>query len=353
MKGCHTNIRIVICCEECPCRQMSAAGGEQLFRAGMFTGAITDQQLQALTPDSISVRVRTAIHAGLLRVHSKRLAKAKLQDCLQWAYDAYASELAAGGESLSNLLLAEQIPAWVFRVAVEFKWVPYPPQRQERRQKIHPDAWIPGSRTIWWEWVPLPESELVESFGGYRVQKGYRAWFTRSLESRIAHWHAEALTRSAADLGPSARAGELAPKLDEAAPVQPAFVMNGVNEKESDPPAVSWGDIEISFLSDERVQIKRAKQTETRNYGEMGFEDGRNGKPRQAWLVLRTLAESNGIIRHAAKAGEDWKRVEKRIQDIRKILRTHFGIPTDPVPFVEGIGYRARFVINCSSSFHT
>jgi len=115
----------------------------------------------------------------------------------------------------------------------------------------------------------------------------------------------------------------------------------------------TWGAIEISFLSEERVQIRNAATTETRNYAEFGFQDGRNGKPNRAWEAFRVLAAESGIIRDAAKTGGKWPDVEKRIQEIRKVLRKHFQISADPIPFVEGTGYQARFKISCSPSFHT
>src|SRR5205085_1250219 len=59
----------------------------------------------------------------------------------------------------------------------------------------------------------------------------------------------------------------------------------------------TWGTIEISFLSDERVQIRNGKKTETYNYAELGFADQRNGTPTQAWGALRILAERGGCIK--------------------------------------------------------
>jgi hypothetical protein len=117
--------------------------------------------------------------------------------------------------------------------------------------------------------------------------------------------------------------------------------------------ATTWENIEISFLSDERVQIRAGKKIETRNYAELFFEDRRSGKPRQAWETLRTLAEQRGLIRQPTRAHQDWAYIEKRIQDIRKIFRDHFGISSDPIPFVEGAGYQARFKIGCGPSYRT
>jgi len=115
----------------------------------------------------------------------------------------------------------------------------------------------------------------------------------------------------------------------------------------------TWENIEISFLSDERVQIRNGTKFETRNYAEFGFEDRRSGKPNQAWENLRALAEKRGLIREPPRAHQNWPRVEKRIQETRKILRNHFGISSDPIPFVEGAGYQARFKIGCGSSYDT
>jgi hypothetical protein len=118
-----------------------------------------------------------------------------------------------------------------------------------------------------------------------------------------------------------------------------------------------WQGVEISFLSEERVQIRCGTNTETRNYGELGFADlrGKRGRPKPnlAWVTLRAMAQQNGMIRDGAKAGATWLKVEKRIQEIRKVLRKHFSITSDPVPFVKGTGYQACFKIGCGPSFHT
>lgn len=112
----------------------------------------------------------------------------------------------------------------------------------------------------------------------------------------------------------------------------------------------TWKDIEITFLSDERIQIRGGR---TYNYAEFGFNDRRGGKPNFAWETLRTMAREGGIIRDGAKVTAEWPKVEKRIQEIRKVLRKHFGITADPIPFVQGTGYRALFKIGCSRSFDT
>lgn len=115
--------------------------------------------------------------------------------------------------------------------------------------------------------------------------------------------------------------------------------------------ATTWDGIEVEFISEERVQVRNGAHTQSLNYAEFGFEDSRNGKPNRAWVVLRIFAERRGMIRQAAEAGQNWSKVEKRIQEIRRVFRAHFGISADPIPFIEGTGYRASFKIGCRPSY--
>jgi hypothetical protein len=117
--------------------------------------------------------------------------------------------------------------------------------------------------------------------------------------------------------------------------------------------ARNWESIEILFLSDHRIQIRvNGKSMEALNFAEFGFADGRTQNPNKAWELLRVLAEERGIIRNGNAVGEDWAKVEKRMQEIRKVLREYFALPDDPIPFV-GTGYQSRFKISCTRSFHT
>lgn len=116
----------------------------------------------------------------------------------------------------------------------------------------------------------------------------------------------------------------------------------------------SWEEIKISFLSDQRIQITGPKWTQTLNYAEFGFNDHRTGKPTSAWKALLILAKNSGpITEYSLGPHMKWSNFEKRMGEIRRVFRKHFGLPDDPLPYVKNTGYKARFRISCGQSFET
>jgi len=118
-----------------------------------------------------------------------------------------------------------------------------------------------------------------------------------------------------------------------------------------------WDDVVVVFLSDERVQITVGTQTETRNYAEMGFASKKNGTPIRAWEMLRMIAIEEGILKVASDSRK-WAEVEKRVQEIRRIFRSVFGLADDPLPYIkrtrrdpEDFGYHAQFKIGLGPSY--
>jgi hypothetical protein len=118
------------------------------------------------------------------------------------------------------------------------------------------------------------------------------------------------------------------------------------------PGSRSWQEIEISFLSDERVEICDGPRRETRNYSELGFEDRRSEKPNRAWVALRELAQGAGTIPTAKIQGKQLAQLQKRIEEIRERLRNHFQIATDPIPF-SGTAYQISFKLSRRLSYDT
>lgn len=113
----------------------------------------------------------------------------------------------------------------------------------------------------------------------------------------------------------------------------------------------SWSEIEIAFLSDERIEICIGVDRKTYNYTEFGFEDRRDGKPNRAWEMLREMSSSGGTISRPLP-GKYKAKIQKPIEQIRKKLCSHFGMQTDPIPF-NGNTYQASFKIRRRLSFET
>jgi hypothetical protein len=132
---------------------------------------------------------------------------------------------------------------------------------------------------------------------------------------------------------------------------QPSVLASGDNAKRTNQ---RWEDIEIRFLSDERVHIfTDGKPGNTMNFAEMGFEDrrGEGGKPTQAWQLLKALSRKDGIFPATGISGQQG--IQKRAQKIRHVLCHHFSITENPFPFVEGTGYKTRFKITRSPACQT
>jgi len=135
------------------------------------------------------------IHAGLLRIHSKRLEKAKRAPCLREAYDVFASTLRDDGYPLTDECLCEQIPAWVLQWAWAKKWLGPP---MKANSEYSPVRFLDDPRPSQPNFILVPDDELTVQFGEGRVTENYKTDFIKMLESRIVYWQAEALSPSRA-----------------------------------------------------------------------------------------------------------------------------------------------------------
>ena len=89
-----------------------------------------------------------------------------------------------------------------------------------------------------------------------------------------------------------------------------------------------WKSIIIQFLNPNRVSISVGKYQHETNYADMGFSDGRNSKPNQQWVFLRTLARIGGEM--TWKDSEAQKKYKKTKELLSESLRTYFPIDDDP-----------------------
>jgi hypothetical protein len=163
-------------------------------------------------PREISGELRKRIRAGLLRVHSKRLERtADLKTCLRECYDVYATLLRDAGWPLTEMLLTEFLPAWVYQWGVAKEWFPYPPNYSGPKQVLGSyqivsiEEWrddpfeaprIPSqfeASRIPSQHVPIPEPLLKVHSGCDRAPDWYKEVTLKALASRISWWQAEVL----------------------------------------------------------------------------------------------------------------------------------------------------------------
>jgi hypothetical protein len=119
-------------------------------------------------------------------------------------------------------------------------------------------------------------------------------------------------------------------------------------------PALKWEDVDISLLSDERIQVQIVSQRATCNYAEFGCVDQRTGRANKVWEMLKTLARAHGVIPDINRTDtKGWPAMEKRLERLRKLLKYQFHLSEDPLPFRRGTGYRLRCKIGNAASFDT
>lgn len=172
----------------------------------------------------------------------------------------------------------------------------------------------------------------------------------RPVREMVSRWSGGLLMAVRQEFRKSTLWHEFEGLLIELAAVETPPALSG---QETGQKEVDWEDIEITFVSDERVQVRMGGKNSTFNYDEMGFMDRRSGKPNQGWRLLRTLAQVKGVIPNSARNGKDFIAVGKGMERLRHGLRARFKIASDPVPFDEARGYCCRFKVECGPAFNT
>lgn len=82
-----------------------------------------------------------------------------------------------------------------------------------------------------------------------------------------------------------------------------------------------WNDIKITFLSDEEILIQYGDESDHRKFNFAGFEDKRNGKPINSWVVL---CEAGKKGREISFSFNNRRQVEKIAQTLNKKLSNLF-----------------------------
>ena len=84
---------------------------------------------------------------------------------------------------------------------------------------------------------------------------------------------------------------------------------------------VQWGDIKVTFLSNEEFLVQWGEENTSRRFNHAGFEDRRNGRPVRSWTTLCKAASRSGEMPFTIN---NRVQIEKIAQDLNKKLNTLF-----------------------------
>ncbi len=111
------------------------------------------------------------------------------------------------------------------------------------------------------------------------------------------------------------------------------------------PQGTEWPMVKIDFVSDEVINVSCTANGRRFEPDQLGLKNKKNGKPKEAWFLLKQFALTGGIL--PLREAEHPKTMEKRKQELSRSLRESFGLDTDPIEATNG-EYRTLFVISAS-----
>lgn len=127
------------------------------------------------------------------------------------------------------------------------------------------------------------------------------------------------------------------------------FLKKDKSEKKESklPENLRWEEIAIKFQDEEKIRIKTKDRAFGVTFREMGFEDGRNGKPNQQWELLKLFASKGGELDWDKPEAKD--NLKKKKQLLAETLQEFFQIKEDPFfPYeIEG-KYKLKFHVSIS-----
>lgn len=287
------------------------------------------------------------IKAGLAAAHadvieSSRQNGSKIRRVsMQKAFDLLAQEYFSAG-LLTDSLLTDSIPLMVYDAAVAGGWQTGTPERNIRCTVRYGHYWVPKE-------TPAMLQNLFEP-------QRWR-WRGKLSGAKSGLGDKESAENRGTE-GPARIAGSPPETTRGSVNWDSAVACEAVISAGTQPQVggsqLKWEDIEICFLSEQRIQIfTRGTPAASLNFAELGFEDrrGRGGKPDLAWGLLRELSARDGRIQASSVSGN--QQIQKRAGEIRRRLCQYFRTTENPLPFLEGIGYQTRFKITRSRAYDT
>jgi hypothetical protein len=114
------------------------------------------------------------------------------------------------------------------------------------------------------------------------------------------------------------------------------------------PTRAKWSDLRIKFVDGHTISVVVCGEKGTFVYSQMGMADGRNGKPKKQWDLLRSFAQGLGTLTWKSRSAsrDNQKRKETLVQD----LKAFFRLDGDPIVYSDELkGWQTVFQIEPDS----
>ncbi len=109
------------------------------------------------------------------------------------------------------------------------------------------------------------------------------------------------------------------------------------------PPGTRWGDVTITFISDEHINVSHGNAPARKfEPAHLGMMDRRTGKANRQWGFLLAFAVGGGSL--PVRAPKGVRGYQKQKQLLSDCLQAAFGIAEEPIP-TDGSDYRTAFTI--------
>jgi hypothetical protein len=111
------------------------------------------------------------------------------------------------------------------------------------------------------------------------------------------------------------------------------------------PPHAKWESLYIKFINRHEVQVSYPNMKSRKfDYKDMGFRDGKTGRPDIKWLLLEAMAEYGGSL--TKEDGWNRKFTRNAKYELNKKLRLFFGMKENPIEnYTKRNGYVAIFTL--------
>lgn len=111
------------------------------------------------------------------------------------------------------------------------------------------------------------------------------------------------------------------------------------------PDHATWASLRIHFIDNETIRVSVWGESGIFHYTQLGMANSRNARPVKQWLLLRTYAESHGLLTWGDRGASP--NVKKQTQELNKKLIAAFAINGTPIEYDKSIkGYRTVFAID-------